>query len=134
MKVVFFFFSSRRRHTRCSRDWSSDVCSSDLIKGVHVDMNDLANGQGVQCPGVSKALISFRNSDEFMKTAKCPPLIVANLLCGASMPSTKALPMPAGVTKSSVPWRIPVCARNLITREEQMRRAPHAGWPFFVHQ
>src|SRR5256884_3133415 len=28
----FFFFSSRRRHTRCSRDWSSDVCSSDLIE------------------------------------------------------------------------------------------------------
>src|SRR5215813_9481300 len=27
---VFFFFSSRRRHTRCGRDWSSDVCSSDL--------------------------------------------------------------------------------------------------------
>src|SRR2546429_6462942 len=27
-----FFFSSRRRHTRCSRDWSSDVCSSDLIE------------------------------------------------------------------------------------------------------
>src|SRR6266542_6256762 len=27
---VFFFFSSRRRHTRCYRDWSSDVCSSDL--------------------------------------------------------------------------------------------------------
>src|SRR5216683_6254514 len=29
--VVFFFFSSRRRHTRSDRDWSSDVCSSDLI-------------------------------------------------------------------------------------------------------
>src|SRR2546429_729978 len=28
--LSFFFFSSRRRHTRCSRDWSSDVCSSDL--------------------------------------------------------------------------------------------------------
>src|SRR2546422_946305 len=28
--IYFFFFSSRRRHTRCSRDWSSDVCSSDL--------------------------------------------------------------------------------------------------------
>src|SRR3989337_3551013 len=27
----FFFFSSRRRHTRCYRDWSSDVCSSDLV-------------------------------------------------------------------------------------------------------
>src|SRR3989449_7960566 len=29
---IFFFFSSRRRHTRCSRDWSSDVCSSDLYQ------------------------------------------------------------------------------------------------------
>src|SRR3712207_8200263 len=28
--LVFFFFSSRRRHTRYWRDWSSDVCSSDL--------------------------------------------------------------------------------------------------------
>src|SRR2546429_9216994 len=31
MWLCFFFFSSRRRHTRCSRDWSSDVCSSDLV-------------------------------------------------------------------------------------------------------
>src|SRR2546421_6830633 len=29
---VFFFFSSRRRHTRSDRDWSSDVCSSDLVQ------------------------------------------------------------------------------------------------------
>src|SRR2546429_1779482 len=29
--MLLFFFSSRRRHTRCSRDWSSDVCSSDLL-------------------------------------------------------------------------------------------------------
>src|SRR6266542_5750298 len=31
MICIFFFFSSRRRHTRCYRDWSSDVCSSDLL-------------------------------------------------------------------------------------------------------
>src|SRR3712207_8147380 len=31
---VFFFFSSRRRHTRYWRDWSSDVCSSDLRVGL----------------------------------------------------------------------------------------------------
>src|SRR5256884_718117 len=30
--TVQFFFSSRRRHTICSRDWSSDVCSSDLLR------------------------------------------------------------------------------------------------------
>src|SRR2546422_5002962 len=42
----FFFFSSRRRHTRCSRDWSSDVCSSDLTnaglslaKDQHLSLN-----------------------------------------------------------------------------------------------
>src|SRR5215467_7059173 len=30
--MFFFFFSSRRRHTRLQGDWSSDVCSSDLIE------------------------------------------------------------------------------------------------------
>src|SRR5256884_7528177 len=30
--ITTVFFSSRRRHTRCSRDWSSDVCSSDLYR------------------------------------------------------------------------------------------------------
>src|SRR5688572_32143833 len=33
----FFFFSSRRRHTRFDCDWSSDVCSSDLLVGVTDD-------------------------------------------------------------------------------------------------
>src|SRR5437868_10550650 len=32
-----FFFSSRRRHTRSKRDWSSDVCSSDLNRFTHTD-------------------------------------------------------------------------------------------------
>src|SRR6266542_4969987 len=32
--MIFFFFSSRRRHTRCYRDWSSDVCSSDLVWAI----------------------------------------------------------------------------------------------------
>src|SRR2546429_1802237 len=40
---IFFFFSSRRRHTRCSRDWSSDVCSSDL-KRHSVDCLCVAGG------------------------------------------------------------------------------------------
>ena len=30
--IFMFFFSSRRRHTRLVRDWSSDVCSSDLLR------------------------------------------------------------------------------------------------------
>src|SRR5690606_39376663 len=38
-----FFFSSRRRHTRFSRDWSSDVCSSDLSRFPHFLKNGDAN-------------------------------------------------------------------------------------------
>src|SRR6266480_6851368 len=33
LSLIFFFFSSRRRHTRLTCDWSSDVCSSDLGVG-----------------------------------------------------------------------------------------------------
>src|SRR2546422_10556244 len=39
VEMTFFFFSSRRRHTRCSRDWSSDVCSSDLDEQVRNGMS-----------------------------------------------------------------------------------------------
>src|SRR2546422_6366367 len=59
--MSFFFFSSRRRHTRCSRDWSSDVCSSDLDiavrelpdEAVAVDAEHLgAQPQHIEVPGV----------------------------------------------------------------------------------
>src|SRR5699024_11344392 len=36
MQMEFFFFSSRRRHTRSKRDWSSDVCSSDLTTTIKI--------------------------------------------------------------------------------------------------
>src|SRR5699024_11734290 len=36
----FFFFSSRRRHTRSKRDWSSDVCSSDLVIFKYAPLKD----------------------------------------------------------------------------------------------
>src|SRR5690349_13265218 len=39
--TIFFFFSSRRRHTRSLRDWSSDVCSSDLAERLR------AGGSGI---------------------------------------------------------------------------------------
>src|SRR5690606_19442198 len=42
---ICFFFSSRRRHTRFSRDWSSDVCSSDLCGRVDATGGITLNGQ-----------------------------------------------------------------------------------------
>src|SRR5699024_11883524 len=40
--ICFFFFSSRRRHTRSKRDWSSDVCSSDLVLHVPQEVRQAA--------------------------------------------------------------------------------------------
>src|SRR6266853_500822 len=48
----FFFFSSRRRHTRFDCDWSSDVCSSDLIPGAN--LGD-PNSSGMACANVPGA-------------------------------------------------------------------------------
>src|SRR5688572_30551156 len=42
--VFFFFFSSRRRHTRFDCDWSSDVCSSDLIELLRITRGWLSQG------------------------------------------------------------------------------------------
>src|SRR3984885_2111694 len=39
-RFVYYFFSSRRRHTRCGRDWSSDVCSSDLGCLIFEELTD----------------------------------------------------------------------------------------------
>src|SRR5437870_10392798 len=49
-----FFFSSRRRHTRWPRDWSSDVCSSDLTKTLAVQVGRF--GITVNCihPGTTR--------------------------------------------------------------------------------
>src|SRR5699024_12220735 len=57
---IFFFFSSRRRHTRSKRDWSSDVCSSDLEREPHgpgreaslrVEVDDDAQATGEHADG-----------------------------------------------------------------------------------
>src|SRR5437762_10712830 len=51
---LFFFFSSRRRHTRYIGDWSSDVCSSDLglvLLGVDHDAIDRAGSLAGEAGG-----------------------------------------------------------------------------------
>src|SRR5690349_23686814 len=48
--LVFFFFSSRRRHTRSLRDWSSDVCSSDLPDNLDPDEQVKVKDIRTRCP------------------------------------------------------------------------------------
>src|SRR3989442_13532770 len=54
--LAYFFFSSRRRHTRCGRDWSSDVCSSDLSSSswARADWRKRRRGsRGTACAGTN---------------------------------------------------------------------------------
>src|SRR5256885_2916108 len=44
LTVFCFFFSSRRRHTRLQGDWSSDVCSSDLVAANHFEAQAARDG------------------------------------------------------------------------------------------
>src|SRR3712207_7441220 len=62
-EVDSFFFSSRRRHTRYWRDWSSDVCSSDLVVLAQEKLRDALGkrelaraSSAVDEKGVRKAL------------------------------------------------------------------------------
>src|SRR2546426_12359047 len=56
-RSVIFFFSSRRRHTRLQGDWSSDVCSSDLIRiPFHIEKGFVFAGMPAR-NGVTAALV-----------------------------------------------------------------------------
>src|SRR5207253_7030936 len=62
---IIFFFSSRRRHTRWPRDWSSDVCSSDLfgvppLVAVDVPPHAASGPASITPPANTPALISRR--------------------------------------------------------------------------
>src|SRR5690606_31359218 len=52
-----FFFSSRRRHTRFSRDWSSDVCSSDLYTSATFTGNKSYNVPGLTQGKLDSSLV-----------------------------------------------------------------------------
>src|SRR3712207_1118201 len=60
--LFFFFFSSRRRHTRYWRDWSSDVCSSDLVKGPKGELT-VPVGRGVEVRQDDGNVVVDRASD-----------------------------------------------------------------------
>src|SRR5207245_8652119 len=73
-----FFFSSRRRHTRCYRDWSSDVCSSDLKLSVsRVLSRLLLAGKGPRAIldvlqiGAAQVLLETRDTLNFSTPQHC---------------------------------------------------------------
>src|SRR5947199_3320502 len=80
---IFFFFSSRRRHTRCLSDWSSDVCSSDLDNRTRgrvtgeiwlagIDEPLVLELAGDCAPDLAGCELSFENPDPVPMTTKPP--------------------------------------------------------------
>src|SRR5437764_8712523 len=63
MMSLFFFFSSRRRHTRYIGDWSSDVCSSDLPR-------DGSIVQALQTESIHGSGITFGNGALWISSTK----------------------------------------------------------------
>src|SRR5207249_5297779 len=71
---LFFFFSSRRRHTRSKRDWSSDVCSSDLAHRPHRRQNEFGTGSFLDMTVCTKTATS---STHFASCAYPSPYLLS---------------------------------------------------------
>src|SRR5690625_5897409 len=73
MICLCFFFSSRRRHTRWPRDWSSDVCSSDLQELRKFIVNNLGN---------QYQFIEAKNGNQGVQLAQefLPDLIISDIM------------------------------------------------------
>src|SRR6266478_5050192 len=79
-----FFFSSRRRHTRFDCDWSSDVCSSDLLHGQSMRLSDLPDSLVrfdvvVSCTASSLPIIGLGMVERAIRARRHRPIVVIDL-------------------------------------------------------
>src|SRR5947209_4004677 len=84
-RLFLFFFSSRRRHTRYWRDWSSDVCSSDLSRLVRAEVLSLREREFVAAAralGAGAGRVIFRH---VLPNAAAPIIVSAALGIGHMM-------------------------------------------------
>src|SRR5215467_4342810 len=119
---MFFFFSSRRRHTRLQGDWSSDVCSSDL--GRRNDLGILSHGQNVEAHGpdqnrherddVRKDRPLDEKGGDHDRGAPCSGFPCALSRSGVTCRPGAAFTSPL-TTTHSCPWRPSSIARSAST-------------------
>src|SRR5947209_11367282 len=111
-RCCYFFFSSRRRHTRYWRDWSSDVCSSDLLlaDAVQANRKELAE---LESRNVGKAISSVKAevagaAENFRFYASAIASIAgrSNPIGGSLL--FYSLKEPVGVAGQIVPWNYPL--------------------------
>src|SRR2546422_186310 len=139
-----FFFSSRRRHTRCSRDWSSDVCSSDLnMPGIAsaataVVIGYIAGGTktirvgsgGIMLPNHSPLVIA----EQFGTLASLYPGRIELGLGrapGTDMPTARALRRDMASTADNFPQDVQelISYFEEVTPGQEIRAVPGGGGP-----
>src|SRR5258707_1569859 len=81
VELDFFFFTSRRRHTRYWRDWSSDVCSSDLLMNIML----VSVQQRTREIGIEKALGAHKAHILFQFLAEALAITFAGGLAGIAI-------------------------------------------------
>src|SRR6266496_4907702 len=91
--VCFFFFSSRRRHTRSLRDWSSDVCSSDL---------DLADELPYMQPNTSVQILSVNGKPSSLQLPASVELAVVETEPGVKGDTVSNVTKPATLETGAV--------------------------------
>src|SRR2546421_5671084 len=105
VSFVFFFFSSRRRHTRSDRDWSSDVCSSDLSSA---NSGTCFNTSGLQAIGhlFHANWIGSQSPKGLISAQQTTAALIVNLMKGAGSRSIRQSWEVIGAAKRSKPQRI----------------------------
>src|SRR5690606_40001798 len=111
--TCFFFFSSRRRHTRFSRDWSSDVCSSDL----HGAGDARRRGAGRASPGGAGAGRARRLLQAHL--ARNPDVVGVAVKTNGKGPEEKGFQFPGtfelaamGAADKDLETALPTCLRD----------------------
>src|SRR5262245_63990927 len=74
---MLFFFSSRRRHTRCLSDWSSDVCSSDLSASPPAEPPARGRGNAGPLRSSSPAVSGWASRSRAQSAARYPAALHA---------------------------------------------------------
>src|SRR5699024_2886565 len=95
--LFVFFFSSRRRHTRSKRDWSSDVCSSDLLVGIAyaIPTNPLIIATGT-------AFVSIRSLHFIAKDGRVWSACFSSVICTKKEKTTLITISTLSTTKNAV--------------------------------
>src|ERR1035441_3940547 len=94
--IFLFFFSSRRRHTRCLSDWSSDVCSSDLPSSTSIS--------GTRGTLLTKAKPCRKR--QFTARCEVPPHDVVSFCATHRVSIPRLSPSWGGTSHLAVNWRL----------------------------